>query len=241
MPVEKINSARSRISSFVTVLLMTRRRRSDPVSGSDRQRALAALFEQRHDGRRQVVEPQRGRADRIAHVLEAAQDVFDVGVIAQGDRHQAGARRVRPRRLRELEDPVGREGADRQVVVAGPAEPAQVRAAAHHFDEEAGAELGVGREDRGRRRIDGVGALQRGLANHRRRAGPFARHVARDGAVGAVLDVVETTARNSRGPARGAAAVRAATRCRTRRPARAPALRLRRRQSRRRTSRAARG
>ena len=34
MPLAKISSARSRISSFVTVLLMTRRRRSEPVSGA---------------------------------------------------------------------------------------------------------------------------------------------------------------------------------------------------------------
>ncbi len=34
MPERKISDARSRISSFVTVLLMTRRNRSDPVSGA---------------------------------------------------------------------------------------------------------------------------------------------------------------------------------------------------------------
>ena len=46
--------------------------------------------------------------------------------------------------------------AHRQVVVAGPAEPAQVRAAAHDLDQEARAELGVGREDRRRRRIEAL-------------------------------------------------------------------------------------
>ena len=34
MPLEKISSALSRISAFVTVLLITRRRRSEPVSGA---------------------------------------------------------------------------------------------------------------------------------------------------------------------------------------------------------------
>ena len=58
----------------------------------------------------------------------------------------------------ELEDAIGRKRADRQVVVAGPAEAAQVGAAAHDFDQEARAELGVGREDRRRRRIERVGA-----------------------------------------------------------------------------------
>ena len=70
--------------------------------GRNRQRALAALLEQRHDRRRQVVQAQRGRADRVAHVLEAAQDVLDVRVIAERDRHQAGARRMRARGLRQI-------------------------------------------------------------------------------------------------------------------------------------------
>jgi hypothetical protein len=34
MPLSKISRVRSRISSLVTVLLMTRRRRSEPVSGA---------------------------------------------------------------------------------------------------------------------------------------------------------------------------------------------------------------
>ena len=62
-------------------------------------------------------------------------------------------------RLGELQNPVGRERPDRQVVVAGPAEAAQVRASADDFDEEARSELGVGREDAGRRRIERVGRL----------------------------------------------------------------------------------
>ena len=63
------------------------------------------------------------------------------------DRHQPGAVGVGSRRFR----PASRmrsagNGAHRQIVVAGPAEAAQVRAAAHHLDQEARAELGVGRE-----------------------------------------------------------------------------------------------
>jgi hypothetical protein len=40
---------------LVTVLLITRRRRSEPVSGANRHRALAALPQQREDARREIV------------------------------------------------------------------------------------------------------------------------------------------------------------------------------------------
>ena len=154
MPLAKISSARSRISSLVTVLLITRRRRSEPVSGAMVIDPLAALPQQLDDRLGQIVEAQRRRADRVAHLEQAAQDALDLGMIAQRDRHQAGPAGVRPRRARELEDAIGGKRADRQVVVAGPAEAAQVRAAAHDFDQEARAELGVGREDARRRRIE---------------------------------------------------------------------------------------
>jgi hypothetical protein len=65
----------------------------------------------------------------------------------------------------QLQNAIGRKRAHRQVVVAGPAEAAQVRASAHHLDEESRTELGVGREDARGRWIDGFGRLQRGLAN----------------------------------------------------------------------------
>ena len=99
-------------------------------------------------------------------------------MVAQRDRHQPGARGVRARRCapaRRMRS-VG-NGAHRQVVVARPAEAAQVRAAAHHLHEEARAELGVGREDAGRRRIQRLGGLQRGLSD--RSAAPRcpARHI----------------------------------------------------------------
>ena len=51
------------------------------------------------------------------------------------------------------QDAVGVEGANRQVVVPGPAEPAEVRAAAHHLDQQPRAELRVGREHHRRRRV----------------------------------------------------------------------------------------
>ena len=170
MPLAKISSVAARISSLVTVLLITRRRRSDPVSGRDRDRLLAALAQPPHDAVGEVVEPQRRRADRVAELEQAVEDPIDLGMVAERDRHEAGAVRVLPRRGRQLEDPIGRERANRQVVVAGPAEPAQVRAAADDLDEEARAELRVGREDRRGRRIEAIGALHRRLLHDRRRA-----------------------------------------------------------------------
>ena len=50
MPLEKISSAADRISSFVTVLLMTRRSRSDPVSG-----AMVTVFSPLCRSRRMIV------------------------------------------------------------------------------------------------------------------------------------------------------------------------------------------
>ena len=119
--------------------------------GRDRDRSLAALAEQAHDGLGQVVEPQRGRADRVAHREQFREQPLDLGVIAQRDRHEPDPAGVRAGGPGDREDPVGRERPDRQVVVAGPAEPAQVRAPAHDLDEQARPELGVGREDDRRR------------------------------------------------------------------------------------------
>ena len=65
------------------------------------------------------------------------------------------------------EDPIRRERPHGQVVVAGPAEPAQVRAAAHDFDQQARSELGVGREDARARRVEPIGGLDRGLWHDR--------------------------------------------------------------------------
>ena len=93
MPLAKISSAASRISSLVTVLLMTRRSRSEPVSGAIVIERSPLSRSIRTIGGGEIVEPQRGRADRIAHVDQAAQDVIDVRMVAERDRHEAGARR----------------------------------------------------------------------------------------------------------------------------------------------------
>ena len=138
--------------------------------GRDRDRPLAALAEQADDRLGEIVEAERGRADAVAHLDEPLEDVLDVGVIAERDRHEADAIGVRPRRLGDLEDARRRKRPDGQVVVAGPAEAAEVRAAAHDLDEQPRSELGVGREDAGARRIEPIGRLHGGLADDRRRA-----------------------------------------------------------------------
>jgi hypothetical protein len=51
-----------------------------------------------NDGRGQVVEAKRRRADRIAHFFEAEEDPFDLGMIAQRNRYEADAARVCARR-----------------------------------------------------------------------------------------------------------------------------------------------
>src|SRR5439155_2964324 len=65
------------------------------------------------------------------------------------------ARRMLPGSARQLENPLRRKGADGQVVVARPAEAAQIRAPADDLHEEARSELGVeiGRAS-GRERVE---------------------------------------------------------------------------------------
>ena len=67
---------------------------------------------------------------------------------------------------------VGRKRPHGQVVVARPAEPAEVRAAADDLDEQPRSELGVGREDLGGGRIESIGGLDRGLADDGGRSVP---------------------------------------------------------------------
>ena len=98
---------------------------------------------------------------------------------------------VDARVLGELQNPVGRKRADRQVVVAGPAKAAQVRAASHHLDEKARSEFGVGRENAGRRRIDGFGGLERGLPHRDRRVRYPVTSDSPERAVGRVLRLIE--------------------------------------------------
>src|SRR6185436_20691695 len=102
----------------------------------DGDRLLAARPEDRDDRFGEVVEPERRGADAVPHLVEPGENAIDLRVIAQRDRHEADAIREWPGLLGELQDPVGGKRTDRQVVVPGPAEPAQVRAAADHFDEE---------------------------------------------------------------------------------------------------------
>src|SRR5919205_104825 len=106
-----------------------------------------------------LVEPQRRDGNLVAHLAQAAQDVADFGVVADGGRNQTdlvGA----PAPLFGLAEYVARgHDARRPVVEARPAEAAALRAAARNLDEEALAHLGRGRPDDGRRRED-LGLLQ---------------------------------------------------------------------------------
>ena len=207
MPLAKISSARSRISSFVTVLLITRRRRSEPVSGAIVMPRSPLSLQDANDRLGQIVQAQRRRADRVAHLVEAREDALDVRMIAERDRDQpdAIARGSRAASASSRMRSVGKR-ADRQVVVAGPAEAAQVGAAADDLDEKPRAEFGVGREDARRRRIERIGRFHRGLLHRQRRARmPVATH-ADERAVGAVLRLVERRARKIRARRRAAAA-----------------------------------
>ncbi len=159
--------------------------------GCDGERSLAALPQQPDDRLGQIVHAERRRADRIAHPGEPRQDAFDLGVVAERDRHQPGAGGVRPRRGGKLEDAIGGERPDRQIVVSGPAEPAQVGASAHDLDEEPRSELGVGREDAGVRRVEVIGALDRRLPDGSRRTGAGLRLHRGEAPVFGVLHVVE--------------------------------------------------
>ncbi len=68
MPFAKISSAFSRISAFVTVLLITRRSRSEPVSGAMVIDRSPLCLQHPDDGVGEIVEAKRGRADGVAHV-----------------------------------------------------------------------------------------------------------------------------------------------------------------------------
>ena len=104
---------------------------------SNRDPPLTAGLEQLHNRLGQVVEAKRRGADEISHLPEPLENVFDVRVVAQRDRDEADAAGHRPGCLGQLQDSIGRKRADRQVVVTGPAEAAQVRAAPHDLNEEA--------------------------------------------------------------------------------------------------------
>ena len=90
-------------------------------------------------------------------------------MVAQRDRNQPDAVGVRFRRGGKLQNPVGWKRADGQVVVARPAEPAQVRASPDDFHEKPGTELGFGRKDARGRRIERVCRFHGGLEDGKRR------------------------------------------------------------------------
>ncbi len=148
--------------------------------------ALAALTQEPDDGLGQIVESQGRRTDAVAHRDETLENQLDVRVIAERNRDESDARRVRPGGRGDGEDALGRKRADGQVVVTGPAEPAEVGAAAHDFDQQAGSELRVRREDAGARRIEPIGGANRRFLHNGRRAGARPRRDGRD-APGAVI------------------------------------------------------
>ena len=176
---------------MVIVLLMTRLSRSEPVSGA--MVIVRSPLSRRSwtIRRRDVVQPKRRRTDRVAHAGEACENLLDLRVIAQRDRDEPDPVGVRPRLLGELKDPILRKRAHRKVVVAGPAEPAQVGAPAHDLDQKSRAEFGIRRENHRRRRVHRVGRLQRRLLHDRRRASALPRHKGRNGSVLRIPHVVE--------------------------------------------------
>ncbi len=159
--------------------------------GRNRNGALTALAQQAYQRLGQVVQTERRGADAVAHFGEPGQNPLDVRMVAEGNRHQSDASSVRSCRLGQLQDAIGRKRANRQVVVACPAKPAEVRASAHDLDEEARSEFRVGRKDAGRRRIDGLGGSERGLVDRHWRVGEGHGHVAGQRPVRCVLRLIE--------------------------------------------------
>ena len=145
----------------------------------------------RDDGLGEVVEPKRCGADRVAHAREPAEDAVDFGMVAERNGHEAGVLCVRARLAGPLKNAVGRKSPNRQVVVAGPAEAAEIGAAADDFDEEARPELCVGRENPGAGRIERLCRGHGSFAHRGRCAGGFLGHETIDRAIRLVFDVVE--------------------------------------------------
>src|SRR5919108_2559451 len=98
---------------------------------------------------------------------------------------------MRTRRAREVQDAIGGKRADGQIVVPGPAEPAEIRASADHFDEEARSELRVGRKDDGRWWIQSIGCLDGSLADNARCPRVRLRVEGGEFAVGRVTHIVK--------------------------------------------------
>ena len=137
IPLAKIISALARISSLVIVLLMTRRSRSEPVSG-----AIVSVRSPLPRRRRTMVGV-RSSSRSEAGLIEYPMPPSRVRISSMsGWSHSAiDTRPARleygPRSFGQLQDAVLRKRAHGQVVVPGPAEAAQVGAAANDFDQKA--------------------------------------------------------------------------------------------------------
>jgi len=111
-------------------------------------------------------------------------------MVAQRDRHQARTARMRACRLGKFQNAIGRKGANRQIVVAGPTEATQIGAAADDFDQETRTEFRVGREDASRRGIEGVRGLDGGLLHRQCQLGAC-RRITRQQTVASVFGLVK--------------------------------------------------
>src|SRR5437763_6360712 len=112
-------------------------------------------------------------------------------MVAQSDGDQAGAMRVRTRRAREIQDAIGGKRTDREIVVSGPAEAAEIRAPADDLDEESRSELRVGSEDLRRWRIHLIRRPDRRFLDDEWRAGAGLRLERGHAAVVGIPHVVE--------------------------------------------------
>ena len=111
-----------------------------------------------------IVRSQRNFYDHAVRTTGAR--IVEVGL---PDRYAgAGVRDAEPW---EIEDAIGGERADRQIVVAGPAEATEVRATPDDLNQEARSEFRVRRENARHRRIDGFGRPERRFLNRQRRVG----------------------------------------------------------------------
>ena len=68
----------------------------------DRERAFAALVQQPDDRIGQIVETKRRRADRVTHLDQPGEQSLDVRMVAERDRHEAYAARLRASRFGNL-------------------------------------------------------------------------------------------------------------------------------------------
>jgi hypothetical protein len=112
-------------------------------------------------------------------------------MIAEGYRDQAHTRRVGTGALGECHDALVGEGAHGKIVVACPAEPAEIGASTNHLDEEARAELGVRGEDGRGWWVHSLGRLECRFLDHRRSTCARPGHEGLDPVLGVVADVVK--------------------------------------------------